>query len=96
MKYLKNPAIALLYLLMLILKLDGKGDISWFMIFSPILIDLSAEVIVKVVGSIYDFVTNITESINRNHERYAGQKLYWDAKTNTLYGPYDMEENKND
>ena len=94
MKAYKDPALALLYLVMLILKLDGKAEnVSWFIIFAPVLIDLSAEVFVKIVGSVISFIKSITERINANQAFYSGQKCYWDAKTNTLYGPFDMEEN---
>lgn len=97
MKCYKNPVIALLYLVMLILKLDGKAEnVSWFLIFAPMLIELSAEVFVKIISSVVSLIHSVTERTNVNQQFYAGQKCYWDASNNRMYVPFEVEDNVND
>ena len=86
-----NPLFKILILVPIALKLDGKLDVSWMHIFTPLLIVWA----IDVISSIIVIICNIASNIKRNQEiniRYNGQKLYWDATNKRMYGPFETED----
>lgn len=76
----------MLFIIFLMLKLDGIIDWKWIWIFSPFWIMWIAQIAIAIIVSI--------PKIDFNYKgRYveSGAPLIWDAKTNTMYGP-NMEE----
>lgn len=81
----------MLFIIFLMLKLDGIINWQWIWIFSPFWIVLIAQ-----IGNIViDAILNWSEK-QKYKSRVAGDPLVWDAKTNTLYGPFEVEDNVND
>lgn len=69
----------ILFLIMFIMALCGIPTI-WFMV------ELFLESGLKEFEPIITFVRNAIHSINLNHDDPNVNKLFWDYKTNTMYG----------
>jgi hypothetical protein len=83
-----------LFIIFLMLKLDGIIDWKWIWIFSPFWIAWCIQVCVCIVAVI---VNAIADWQPKNMYRApSGDPLVWDAKTGTLYGPWDGEDNTNE
>ena len=80
----------ILFIIFLILKLDGIIDWQWIWIFSPIWIMWIIKACVCIVVAIVSF------AIKQKYKPHfaSGNRLVWDAKTNTLYGPCTAEDNE--
>lgn len=80
----------ILFVIFLMLKLDGIIDWQWIWIFSPFWIVWIAQIAIAIVGAIANMEL-------RYKGRYvsSGAPLVWDPKTNTMYGPFE-EDNTND
>ena len=76
----------MLFVIFLILKLDGIIDWKWIWIFSPFWIVWIVQLSIAVVAAI--------SKRERKYKPYAssGDPLVWDAKTGTMYGPFDTNE----
>lgn len=89
-KTIKINVDIMLFIIFLVLKLDGIIDWQWFWIFSPFWIVWIAQISIAIIG----VISNI---MSKSKSKYvaSGDPLVWDAKTGTMYGP-NMEENEND
>lgn len=99
MKMSESPMVKLCFLLLIALKLDGNINLSWLLILAPFMIEPATEVFISIVACIYNAIKSFVTNVKRNQDlntRYNGHRLVWDAKTNTMYGPYNKEENRND
>lgn len=81
----------MLFIIFLMLKLDGIIDWKWFWVFSPFWIVWIIQFGLFILGAIQNMASKC-----KGKYVASGDPLVWDAKTGTLYGPYDMEENEND
>lgn len=81
-----------LFIIFLMLKLDGIINWQWIWVFSPFWI------IWMIEWGMALFVAITCIEPKRKHKYYvpSGPRLVWDAKTKTMYGPFDMEDNAND
>lgn len=79
------------FIIFLVLKLDGIIDWKWFWVFSPFWVVWGIQFALLLVGLIKSI-----EFKSKSKYVASGDPLVWDAKTGTLYGPFDMEENEND
>ena len=77
-----------LFIIFLILKLDGIIDWKWIWIFSPFWIVWIIQLCIAVVAAIVHRERKYKPPV------VSGDPLVWDAKTNTLYGPWDTEANE--
>lgn len=75
------------FIILLVLKLDGIINWKWIWVFSPFWIVWSIQIAIAIIA--------LLSKIELNHtSKYAsGKPLVWDAKTNTMYGPHNKEEN---
>jgi len=78
-----------LTIILIALKLDGALQASWIWVVSPlwiaILINMLSTIIVAIIISF--------EQKKYNKPLVAqGKPLVWDAKTQTMYGPFDEDE----
>ena len=99
MKMSERPMVKLCFLLLIALKLDGNIDLSWLLILTPFMIESATEVFISIVTCIYNAIKSFATNVKRNQDcntRYNGHRLVWDAKTNTMYGPHNKEDNVND
>lgn len=88
-KQFKVTLDVMFFIIFLILKLDGIINWKWIWVFSPFWI-------VWIVEICIDIVMWIASWELKHKSPYAiGDPLVWDAKTNTLYGPWSAEENEN-
>lgn len=89
-KTIKINVDIMLFIIFLVLKLDGIIDWQWFWVFSPFWIVWIAQICIAIVC----MIGNIMSKSKYKHIE-SGAPLVWDAKTGTMYGP-NMEENEND
>lgn len=78
----------MLFIVFLMLKLDGIIDWKWIWIFSPFWIAWIIKCCIAFVSMVVGYVTK------SKHKPYVSSspKLVWDQKTNTMYGPFDGKE----
>jgi hypothetical protein len=74
-----------LFIIFLMLKLDGIIQWKWIWIFSPFWILWTIEISLAI------FIAFPHIKLNHTSKYASGSRLVWDAKTNTMYGP-NMEE----
>lgn len=79
-----------LFIIFLMLKLDGIINWQWIWVFSPFWI------IWMIEWGMALFVAITCIEPKRKRHVPSGPRLVWDAKTGTLYGPHDTEDNAND
>lgn len=79
----------ILFIILLICKLDGIIDMKWVWVFCPIW----SAWIISIVGFIITAIA--TREPKAKHNFAFGKPLIWDAKTNTLYGDFN-EVSKNE
>ena len=74
-----------IFLIFLILKLDGIINWKWIWVFSPIWITFVIQNCIVIILAI--------KNRKPKYKPYAvfGDPLIWDAKTNTMYGPFENE-----
>ena len=76
-----------IFIIFLMLKLDGIIDWKWIWIFSPFWIVWYIQGYLWVVAVLRNIIA-VWEPKNLYHAP-SGDPLVWDAKTNTLYGPWN-------
>lgn len=79
----------MLFIIFLMLKLDGIINWKWIWVFSPFWIMWTIEVCIAMFVVLKDFKPKF-----RSYKpvRPCGPSLVWDAKTNTMYGPFEKNE----
>ena len=91
----------IVFIIFLILKLDGIIDWKWVWVFSPLWIVWAVQVCIWVLQICIIGIAEIANAIQgyrwkcsllRPHT--SGPSLVWDAKTSTLYGPCMTEDNE--
>lgn len=87
-KQLKITLNVVAFIILLMLKLDGIIDMKWIWVFSPFWIVWIVEICIAIVMWIASW-----EPKHKSPVAY-GEPLVWDAKANTLYGPWSEEENE--
>ena len=77
----------MLFIIFLMLKLDGIINWQWIWIFSPFWIMWIAQISIAIIAA-------ITNMERRHKGKYvaSGAPLVWDAKTNTMYGPFEKDK----
>lgn len=80
----------ILFIIFLILKLDGIIDWKWIWVFSPFWIIWCIQGCLWVVAVIRNIIA-VWQPKNL-YRAPSGDPLVWDAKTSTLYGPWGSEE----
>ena len=96
-----GKVVHLLTLFLVLSKLDGTMEITWMTAFLPFFISYFIPIVVEVICFIYNIIAdiingiaNIINSFKKNQERNTsyGERMYWDAENNRMYGPFEMEE----
>ena len=82
----------ILCIIFLILKLDGIIQWKWIWIFSPIWIAWIVQAIISIATIIWVAIANATVKSKSKRPPVYGHRLVWDAKTNTMYGPFDKAD----
>ena len=85
----KQPVIALdtiLFIIFLILKLDGAITWKWIWVFSPLWIGWLIAIIFVVWVKIYIAKDDYKESQKINRDMALGNRLVWDSKSGKMYG----------
>lgn len=93
----KQPVFALdtiLFIIFLILKLDGIIDWKWIWVFSPLWIGWLIAIIFVVWVKIYIAKDNYKESQEINRSMTLGNRLVWDSKSGEMYGGNIMGDTK--
>jgi hypothetical protein len=83
----------MLFIIFLMLKLDGIINWKWIWVFSPFWIMWTLEASIALFIVLKDIKP---KSRSYKPVRPCGPNLVWDAKTNTLYGPHSKEDDVND
>lgn len=84
----------MLFIIFLILKLDGIIDWKWIWIFSPLWILWAIKISIMIVLQIANAIIKIANWQPKYKTHVAsGPSLVWDPKTNELYGPWTAEDN---
>lgn len=78
----------MLFIIFLMLKLDGIINWKWIWVFSPLWIVWILEICIWILWLIKDTCSKY-KSISPIP---SGPRLVWDAKTNTMYGPFSKNE----
>ena len=78
----------ILFIIFLILKLDGIIDWQWIWVFSPLWIVWAIQICITIVAVVIDAIVN-REPKYKSYHVPSGSTLVWDPKTNTMYGPFD-------
>ena len=81
----------MLFIIFLILKLDGIVQWKWIWIFSPIWAVWAIQACITAIIAIAKAIANFEWKRNVKPV-VSGTPLVWDAKTNTLHGPWSTEE----
>lgn len=84
----------ILFIIFLILKLDGIIDWKWIWVFSPFWISWTIQICISIVTIIWVAIANAIVGCNSKRTFSSGPRLVWDAKTNTMYGPCMDEDNE--
>ena len=82
----------MLFIIFLILKLDGIIQWKWVWVFAPIWITWAINACIVIIASI---ATRLAKrKLNRlfTRPRASGPSLVWDPKTKTMHGPFDNEK----
>lgn len=94
-----NSISIMLFIIFLMLKLDAIIQWKWVWVFSPIWIGwviqacaLIAPIIITIIKIIFESIKALKWECSMARSRVSGSPLVWDAKTNTLYGPYNEEQ----
>lgn len=79
----------ILFIIFLILKLDGIIDWQWIWVFSPLWITWTVQIIISVATIIWVAIANAIVGHKYKSKRTfaSGPRLVWDPKTSTMYGP---------
>lgn len=86
---MKDLLPELFFMTMLIaLKLDGYLEMSWIWVLSPIWVSI----LMTMLVTIYAFIAAEREA-KKSYKPYIaqGNRLYWDANTQTMYGDCEKE-----
>ena len=84
----------ILFIIFLILKLDGIIDWKWIWVFSPLWVVWAVQIIISLATIIWVAITNAIVKCKSKRTFASGPRLVWDAKTNTMYGPCMDEDNE--
>ena len=76
----------MLFIIFLMLRLDGVINWKWLWVFSPLWIMWCIQVCILIVVVIANWQPK------NLYRAPSGDPLVWDAKTNTLYGPWSAED----
>lgn len=79
----------ILSIVFLVLKLTGYIDWKWIWVFSPIWISF---LIVGIIFMIAYAINNPPFKVESYHPVTYGKRTYWDYKTKTIYGDFDVKE----
>ena len=85
---------AILFIIFLILKLDGIIDWKWVWVFSPFWITWAIQICIWIVAVIAKGIAKWKWNCSITRPYVSGPRLVWDSKTNTLYGPCSAENNE--
>lgn len=90
-KYIIHVDI-ILFIIFLILKLDGIIDWKWVWVFSPLWIVWCIQACLCIAAAIAKATAGWV--LKNMYRAPSGDPLVWDAKTSTLYGPWSAEDNE--
>lgn len=82
----------MLFIIFLILKLDGIIQWKWLWVFAPMWVMWIIQFCCVAVVFITNAIKNFNLKCDIARARVSGPSLVWDAKTSTLYGPWNNEE----
>lgn len=82
----------ILFIIFLMLKLDGIIDWKWFWVFSPFWIVWIIQICIFIVATTAKAIEKFEYEYCTPRSSVSGSPLVWDAKTNTMYGPHSREE----
>ncbi len=84
----------MLFIIFLILKLDGIIQWKWIWVFAPLWVVWLIQGFVTIVAMIINGIAKWNIGCSVSSSRMSGPRLVWDATTNTLHGPWDAENNE--
>ena len=84
----------ILFIILLILKLDGIIDWKWVWVFAPIWMMWVISALITIVVAISEGVAKWKLNSLLTKPLASGPRLVWDPKTSTLYGPWSAEDNE--
>lgn len=79
----------MLFIIFLILKLDGITQWKWVWVFAPIWSVWLVQACITIVTVIANRIAEWEYNCSTAKSRTSGPRLAWDPKTNTMYGPFD-------
>ena len=84
----------MLFIIFLILKLDGIIQWKWVWVFAPIWAVWAIQGLISIVAAVANAIKNFEWKHSIARPVVSGPSLVWDAKTSTLYSPWSAGDNK--
>ena len=75
------------------LKLEGYWDVSWLVVLAPIWVSILATILIPIIAIIAVEIESAREA-KKSYIAHIAAKckpLYWDAKTQTMYGDFEVK-----
>ena len=81
----------MLFIIFLILRLDGIIQWKWIWVFAPIWSVWVIQALITIVAGIANVIAKWQWNCSITRPNVSGPSLVWDAYTQTLYGPWSAE-----